>query len=754
MKHLDRNKRIIAVIALVMLLTTLSTGYTYYQGLGEAVFQAETYVTRNLFYQEQISVNNRQTVEHSYTTDLLTIEDGIMPYVFVGDVTGRCNLTYMKGLLKEEGYTVVAGINGDFYDTVTGVPLGMSIHEGKIKNSGQNYSNAIGFKNDGAAFVAPLRFDFNYTVNGSTTYAFNHVNKPKGSSNGIYYYNSQYASSTRTQEDCTEVVLTAINGTELSIGGTVEAQVSAVIPNTKNTPIGENQIVLSAPNSGENAAVLAALAPSDLVSFTVTDQTGVWGEVKEAIGAYQVIAQDGFVTTTDQISQPRTCLGIKPDGSIILFAVDGRRPGYSMGMTLTEVANYLVEKGCVSAINLDGGGSTTMMIRLPGDSEASIVNKPSDGKERSVSNGLLLVVKDTTPEVANNLHLYPLATVMLPGAQIKMSVKASDQLYWPAQLDKKITYDADSNLGSINSEGMFTAGENTGEGLASATADLMKSTARILITQDISIKPDKSEIIIEPDKSTDINIKASYRYVPVVCRDDQFTWTCDSRIGTIDQNGVFVAASRGGQSGKIYISYHGKEKTIPVRVGPSKVSFTDTNGHWAQNFIEILAAKGIVQGMGENLFSPDTQLTKAQFLTMLSKSIIDLDVSLSPLASFSDLNSEDWYIPYVNWGYANKIISGNPDGTFSPNAPITREQMAVILNNFAASTGTVFKPLNENSVFTDGDRVSPWAQKAVNEVASAGIMNGRPEGNYDPLGQATRAEASRVIYSVVTIMEN
>lgn len=754
MNNLDRNKRIIAVIALVTLLMTFTTGYTYYQGLGKAIFSSETNVAQNIFYQEQISLNDRQTVEHSYTTEIQTIDKDIIPYVFVGDVTGKCNLTYMKGLLKQEGYTVIAGINGDFYDTVTGVPLGMSIHEGKIKDSGPNFSNAIGFKEDGTAFVAPIRFDYSYTVNGSATYAFQHINKPRGSSNGVYYYNSQYASSTKTQEDCTEVVLTALAGTELGVGSIVEAKVSAVILNTKNTPIGENQIVLSSPTSSENAAVLAALAPSDLVSFTVTDQTGVWGEAKEAIGAYQLIAQDGSVTTTDQISQPRTCLGIKSDGSVILFSVDGRRPGYSMGMTLTEVAGYMVQKGCTSVINLDGGGSTTMMVRMPGDVEARVVNIPSDGKERSVSNGLLLVTKDSVAEAPQNLHLYPLTTFMLPGAQLKMTAKATDRLYWPAQLTDEISYAADGSIGSMSSEGLFTAGELVGEGLVEVSANSMKSTARIIITQDISINPDKTDIIIEPGQSIDINIKADYSYVPVVSRDDQFTWRCDDKIGTIDQNGIFKASGRGGETGKIYISYNGKEKIIPVRVGASKVSFMDTKGHWAQNFIEVLAAKGMVKGMGDNLFHPDVQLTKAQFLTMLSNTISDLDITSAQPANFSDLNPKDWYMPYVNWGYANKIVTGNPDGTFAPNSPITREQMAVILDNFAVATKINFKPINANIIFTDNGTIDIWAQKAVGNIVSAGIMNGRPEGNYDPLGLATRAEASKVLYSVVKILEN
>ncbi|MDD8025367.1 MAG: phosphodiester glycosidase family protein, partial [Acidobacteriota bacterium] len=90
---------------------------------------------------------------------------------------------------------------------------------------------------------------------------------------------------------------------------------------------------------------------------------------------------DGFYATR----HPRTAIGVRADGTIVLAAVDGRQPGLSVGMTIPELAGLMVDLGCVDALNLDGGGSTTMVVK------GEVVNSPSDpGGERAVSDALLV----------------------------------------------------------------------------------------------------------------------------------------------------------------------------------------------------------------------------------------------------------------------------------------------------------------------------------------------------------------------------
>jgi hypothetical protein len=195
-------------------------------------------------------------------------------------------------------------------------------------------------------------------------------------------------------------------------------------------------------------------------------------------------------------------------------------------------------------------------------------------------------------------------------------------------------------------------------------------------------------------------------------------------------------------------------KTIPVQIGASMIDFKDTTAHWAREYIGRLAARGVVNGMGDNYYQPDATLTRAQFLAMLAKTIYGLDVTQTPSAGFTDVPTTEWYYNYVNWGYANGIVSGIDEVTFAPNDNITREQMAIMLSNFARNTQLVLPGTTTGPTFTDGASISPWASEAVGKIVSSGIMGGYPEGDYKPQGKATRAEAATVVYKLIQVRDN
>ena len=119
------------------------------------------------------------------------------------------------------------------------------------------------------------------------------------------------------------------------------------------------------------------------------------GDVQEAAAGYHWLVRDGeIVSNTDEL-HPRTAIGLKADGTVVVFAVDGRQEPYSVGMNLVELAEFMKAAGCVNAINLDGGGSTTFATRYNnGASALTIRNKPCDSDgERAVTSCLLLVAQ-------------------------------------------------------------------------------------------------------------------------------------------------------------------------------------------------------------------------------------------------------------------------------------------------------------------------------------------------------------------------
>ncbi len=146
-------------------------------------------------------------------------------------------------------------------------------------------------------------------------------------------------------------------------------------------------LVLSAIPGSDEANRLLALTPGS--TFTITWTFG-WANVYDAIGGVPLLvaeSQDVVGDCTGSVCRrnPRTGVGVTPDGKVLLVVVDGRQPKWSVGATMHEFAEIFLRLGASSALNLDGGGSTTMVVR------GNVVNRVSDGGERSVSTALLVL---------------------------------------------------------------------------------------------------------------------------------------------------------------------------------------------------------------------------------------------------------------------------------------------------------------------------------------------------------------------------
>jgi hypothetical protein len=180
--------------------------------------------------------------------------------------------------------------------------------------------------------------------------------------------------------------------------------------------------------------------------------------------------------------------------------------------------------------------------------------------------------------------------------------------------------------------------------------------------------------------------------------------------------------------------------------------FTDIQGNWAQSHIEYLTSKGIVNGTGANTFSPNKSLTRAEFIKFLVSTLENIDLKSANKGIFKDAENGKWYTDYANWAGEKGIVAGDEKGNFGPNDMITREQMAVMILNFADAMSVKLEMVNERIEFKDTSQISSWASKPVSIIQRAGIINGKPDGNFDPKGSATRAEAAKIINLLMDIM--
>lgn len=177
-------------------------------------------------------------------------------------------------------------------------------------------------------------------------------------------------------------------------------------------------------------------------------------------------------------------------------------------------------------------------------------------------------------------------------------------------------------------------------------------------------------------------------------------------------------------------------------------SFRDTRTHWAKEQIAQLAQKGILNGTGNGNFSPNHSITRAQVVQALAK-LSGEDLSAYQTNSFDDVKSGVWYAPAVAWAEAKGITSGSGARTFSPNAQITRQDLAVMLQRYVSLVaGHTLPAVNAPIQFTDGDSIAAYARDAVSLMQSAGIINGFSDGSgyrFAPKQNATRAQAAAMI---------
>ena len=172
--------------------------------------------------------------------------------------------------------------------------------------------------------------------------------------------------------------------------------------------------------------------------------------------------------------------------------------------------------------------------------------------------------------------------------------------------------------------------------------------------------------------------------------------------------------------------------------------FTDIASHWAKEDIEFVANRGLLRGTSETTFSPSTAMTRGIFITALGR-LANADVSIYKQSSFSDVKAESDYMGYIEWARKNGIVSGTTDGKFLPDASITREQMSVIMSNYAKNIGYTLPKIHMENIFVDSDKISTYAKDAVEQMQLAGILNGKNGNLFDPQGAATRAEISAVL---------
>jgi len=408
-------------------------------------------------------------------------------------IIGLEALTQQANRRNREGHRAVIAINADQFDA-NQAPVGLHIQNGEPVAYGPKPRPAFGITADHKALIDTAGVTASVCRPDGVCMQISRVNQGRTIGEGageLVLYTSRFAETTGSDDDGNEVVLSGVP-LPLATHGTFDGVVKRVRTHAGSTPIGATDIVLS--GTGTGSKFLQFLPDGARLALTFTITSG-WENVTEAVCGPNILMREGAVTIEPythgyaDVALPRSAIGINAKGEVLLFAIDGRQPGYSMGVTLDELGELMASQGVVDAINLDGGGSTTFAARLPGTDGVTMVNRGSDGFERPVGNALVLFSTAPTGPLSL-ISIRPDSASVLLGSHIEYTAVGQDAAFNAVKLPQSPRWE--STAGTIDASGRFTAAA-AGEGIVKAIVET------IAVTTPVTVVPSVASLEIAPN---------------------------------------------------------------------------------------------------------------------------------------------------------------------------------------------------------------------------------------------------------------
>lgn len=684
------------------------------------------------------------------------------------------SLRTTSSLAKEystAGHRVVGAVNASYF-MGNGVPANLLAQNNEIMNYGilgdgkespTQHPIAFGISKSGKAIIDYYNADLSFTVNGKK-YPIDLINSERTENKTVLYTPGK--KSTGTNQWGIEIIANSASQdtSTLHFGDRFSGVVSNVTGyNTSgNSVIPSDGFVISVQNK-ELAAELAASVASGATVEVGLAIDSKWMDAQYILAAGPLLVKDSKVNITMSTSSsfaasraPRTAVAIDSTGTkVSLVTVDGRQSGYSNGTSLSDLASYLISQGASAAINLDGGGSTTMVVRNPGGYSPRLINRPSDGSERRVS--AILQVVNTAPQgTLKSMTLSSIPSEVAKDASINLKVaSAYDQYLNPVELDSsKVKWSVEGNIGTINGS-TFTATAK-GQGKIIAQYDGLR------VEQSVKVTDIEGKILLdsfdsaskwtssaakatasvanstksEPFRQGSASLKLSYDFSSSETGTKAAYAVAKSPIsitGQPDHLGVWVY----GDGGKhwlrgVVVDGAGAKHTIDF-TQQGELNWTGwkyvtaampTNASAPFKFERLYIAEptGSLQNKGKIYFD--------QLQAVYNKN--------NKEPAYTDVNKNHWAVTSIENLYEGELIKGYLDGSFRPSNSITRAEAATIIVralNLKSTKSTSFEDV----------RPSYYAAQAISAIAENGIMTGREAGKFSPEGKLTRAEVATLI---------
>lgn len=282
----------------------------------------------------------------------------------------------------------------------------------------------------------------------------------------------------------------------------------------------------------------------------------------EAIGGATMLIKDGQinVSESDTTKNPRTAVGIKANGNVLILSANGRQEPFSSGYTYYELAEKMLKLGCVDALNLDGGGSATYLAQYAGTDELVLANSPSDGQERSVSSSLFVVSNSEKTGVFGSAIVSPDNEVYTPGSTVEFSAIGADTAGFAMAIPEGASWQVAEGSAvkgeiteAIGAEGELAATFVAEDGaVGTATVEVVYEgkvygSATIELQWPDELKMENAQVSLDFGEETDFGLSAYWQTRVVHLKEGDLTWE-------IGETGNEEFPSIGEMNGDIFVA--------------------------------------------------------------------------------------------------------------------------------------------------------------------------------------------------------
>ncbi|HPD27631.1 MAG TPA: phosphodiester glycosidase family protein [Paludibacteraceae bacterium] len=524
-----------------------------YKQVGPGTMYAQTYLPEI-----------RQRI-YTLTIDLNNPYNGIQTFLARDCVAGTELVSSACARNTYAGKDAFGGINGDFFNVSSnneyplGAPRGGSIQDGIIQKEpteGWWWAFAT-IDTNKKPFFDYLQFRGEVKINEGNTFQFSRVNIAYGNSD-MTMYNRYAGNVTRPYEnnggstppngydylyERTEVYITPVAGQSWGVNKTIRCKVDSMVNNYGGgAPIAHNQTILSGIRTAKTFLDQLTIGQEVEVSLTIRTQNDTRPNIVQLVGGNAVVMKNNVLTernTSDgynSMPYPRTGIASSADGRwLYLLVADGKGTGGSPGITTTEMCHIFQHMGATEAVGLDGGGSAEMIVNH------EVKNMPSDGTERPVGNGWLVIANAPEDDQIAQLEFECHRLEAPIYGELRPKVMGFNQ--YGVLLNEDITdytLSCSPNVGTINENGNFSATGTPCVGTLTATYNGVSVTRPItIVNSDFNFRLDS--LLIDNFRNYKIEVVGSSSLIDP----SALSWTvCDENICSITQ-GVLKGLSNG-----------------------------------------------------------------------------------------------------------------------------------------------------------------------------------------------------------------